>query len=278
MFVVKNCVVKKCSVIPSSRFNCCWDVSNATDNSHMRPQWPRRLRRRPAAERLLGSWVRIPRGGGGRGCLSCTVFVLSGRGWKIWVSNPGRSKRLFCCPKRLDLICGPPSLCFNGYRGLFHQWVKQAGREACHPSPSSAECHNAHNSIYILPPPPPPCHNGLYWHTFNLHSWYVQTKILPSYHHWVLLQLTRITTYLRFQTSVTFPSQCNNIHWTNVLFLVMLHCSAVSVIVHGPIPRIEESYRLCCVFDCDQVKINNLDTCCEQVGRRGEDCETKRFT
>jgi hypothetical protein len=33
----------------------------------------------------------------------------------------------------------------------------------------------------------------------------------------------------------------------------------------GPIPRPEESYRLWCVSECDQVKINNLDTCCEQV-------------
>jgi hypothetical protein len=33
----------------------------------------------------------------------------------------------------------------------------------------------------------------------------------------------------------------------------------------GPIPRPEESYRLWCVCECDQVKINNLDTCCEQV-------------
>jgi hypothetical protein len=43
----------------------------------------------------------------------------------------------------------------------------------------------------------------------------------------------------------------------------------------GPIPRPEESYRLWCVSECDQVKINNLDTCCEQVGRRGKDCETE---
>jgi hypothetical protein len=41
----------------------------------------------------------------------------------------------------------------------------------------------------------------------------------------------------------------------------------------GPIPRPEESYRLWCVSECDQVKINNLDTCCEQVGRRGKDYE-----
>jgi hypothetical protein len=37
----------------------------------------------------------------------------------------------------------------------------------------------------------------------------------------------------------------------------------------GPIPRPEESYRLwcvcVCVCECGQVKINNLDTCCEQV-------------
>jgi hypothetical protein len=33
----------------------------------------------------------------------------------------------------------------------------------------------------------------------------------------------------------------------------------------GPIPRPEESHRLWCVSECDQVKINNLDTCCEQV-------------
>jgi hypothetical protein len=33
----------------------------------------------------------------------------------------------------------------------------------------------------------------------------------------------------------------------------------------GPIPRLEESYWVWCVSECDQVKINNLDTCCEQV-------------
>jgi hypothetical protein len=34
----------------------------------------------------------------------------------------------------------------------------------------------------------------------------------------------------------------------------------------GPIPRPEESYRCWCVFECDQVKIKPLHTCCEQVG------------
>jgi hypothetical protein len=41
---------------------------------------------------------------------------------------------------------------------------------------------------------------------------------------------------------------------------------------NGPIPHPEESYRLWCVFECDQVKINNLDTYCEWVekGRTAE--------
>jgi hypothetical protein len=39
----------------------------------------------------------------------------------------------------------------------------------------------------------------------------------------------------------------------------------------GPIPSPEESYRLWCVSESDQVKINNLNTCCEQVGRRWKD-------
>jgi hypothetical protein len=43
----------------------------------------------------------------------------------------------------------------------------------------------------------------------------------------------------------------------------------------GAIARPEESYRLWCVFECDQVKIKTLDTCCEQVGRKGKDCKTK---
>jgi hypothetical protein len=44
----------------------------------------------------------------------------------------------------------------------------------------------------------------------------------------------------------------------------------------GAIPHPEESYRLWCVFECDQVKIKTLYTCCEQVGRRGKDYEKKQ--
>jgi hypothetical protein len=40
-------------------------------------------------------------------------------------------------------------------------------------------------------------------------------------------------------------------------------------ICDGPIPRPEESYRLWCVPECDQVKINNLDRHLLWVGKRG---------
>jgi hypothetical protein len=46
----------------------------------------------------------------------------------------------------------------------------------------------------------------------------------------------------------------------------------------GPIPRPEESYRLWCVSEYDQVIIKTLYTCCEQVGRRGKDYETNHVT
>jgi hypothetical protein len=45
----------------------------------------------------------------------------------------------------------------------------------------------------------------------------------------------------------------------------------------GPITRPEESYRLWRVSECDQVKINNLDTCCEQVEEGGTATKTTKF-
>jgi hypothetical protein len=58
-------------------------------------QWPRGLRRRSAAERLLGLWVRIPRGAWM--FVSCTMFVLSGRGlWEGPIPRPEESYRLWC--------------------------------------------------------------------------------------------------------------------------------------------------------------------------------------
>jgi hypothetical protein len=53
------------------------------------------LRRRSAVERLLGSWVRIP----WEACMSvsCTVFVLSGRGLCDGpIPRPEESYRLWC--------------------------------------------------------------------------------------------------------------------------------------------------------------------------------------
>jgi hypothetical protein len=43
----------------------------------------------------------------------------------------------------------------------------------------------------------------------------------------------------------------------------------------GPIPHPEESYRLRCVLECDEVKSKTLYTYCEQIGRRGKDYKTK---
>jgi hypothetical protein len=60
-----------------------------------RSQWPRGLRRRSAAERLLGSWIWIPLGGMDV-CL-LWVFVLSGRGLCDGpIPRPDESYRLWC--------------------------------------------------------------------------------------------------------------------------------------------------------------------------------------
>jgi hypothetical protein len=40
---------------------------------------------------------------------------------------------------------------------------------------------------------------------------------------------------------------------------------------------VQRSPTDCDVSECGQVKINNLDTCCEQVGRIGEDYETTKL-
>jgi hypothetical protein len=61
------------SMFPCSTDTCIPDYIL----SHRRSQWPRGLRLRSAAARLLRLWVRIPRG---HGRLSCVLSVLSGRG------------------------------------------------------------------------------------------------------------------------------------------------------------------------------------------------------
>ena len=60
-----------------------------------RSQWPRGLRRRSAAARLLRSWVRIPPGTWMFVCCECCV--LSGRGLcDELITRPEESYRLWC--------------------------------------------------------------------------------------------------------------------------------------------------------------------------------------
>ena len=60
-----------------------------------RSQWPRSLRRRSAAARLLRTWVRIPPGTWMFVCCECCV--LSGRGLcDELITRPEKSYRLWC--------------------------------------------------------------------------------------------------------------------------------------------------------------------------------------
>ena len=62
---------------------------------YSRSQWPRGLRRRSAAARLLRLWVRIPPGAWMSVCCVCCVF--SGRGLcDELIPRPEESHRLWC--------------------------------------------------------------------------------------------------------------------------------------------------------------------------------------
>ena len=59
-----------------------------------RSQWPRGLRRRSAAARLLTLWVRVPPG---HGRFSVVSGVLSGNGlYDELITRPQESYRLWC--------------------------------------------------------------------------------------------------------------------------------------------------------------------------------------
>ena len=68
---------------------------NQLNTLYCRSQWPRGLRRRSAATRLLRSWVRIPTGAWMFVCCECCV--LSGRGLcDELITRPEESYRLWC--------------------------------------------------------------------------------------------------------------------------------------------------------------------------------------
>jgi len=86
-------------VVPKSKIRRTWSYSPAHLYAKVfitsRSQWPRGLRRRSAAARLLGLWVRIPPGAWMY--LSCECCVLSGRGLcDGLITHPVESYRLWC--------------------------------------------------------------------------------------------------------------------------------------------------------------------------------------
>ena len=78
-------------------FSMCSKNVKFDNDMHVygRSQWPRFLRRRSAAARLLRSWVRIPPEGWMFVCCECCV--LSGRGLcDELITRPEESYRLWC--------------------------------------------------------------------------------------------------------------------------------------------------------------------------------------
>ena len=72
-----------------------FSLNQLTFSSIRRSQWPRGLRRRSAAARLLGLWVPIPLGAWM--CVCCECCVLSGRGLcNELITRPEESYRLWC--------------------------------------------------------------------------------------------------------------------------------------------------------------------------------------
>ena len=70
-------------------------IYNCVSEMFCRSQWPRGLKRRSAAARLLRSWVRIPPGAWIFVCCECCV--LSGRGLcEELITRPEESYRLRC--------------------------------------------------------------------------------------------------------------------------------------------------------------------------------------
>jgi hypothetical protein len=61
----------------------------------------------------------------------------------IGVRSPAGARGFFLLPLCPDRLWGPPSLLYNGYRGVLSPGVKaRPGRDADHSPPSSAEVEN----------------------------------------------------------------------------------------------------------------------------------------
>jgi hypothetical protein len=78
---------------------------------------------------------------------TATSYGLGERG--VGVQVPVGS-RIFCSPRRPDLLWGPPNLLSNGYRWFF-PGVKRQGRETDHSPPANAEVKKM---LFYTPIPP----------------------------------------------------------------------------------------------------------------------------
>jgi len=91
-------IFQHCETFPSVEFLICSDKAtfhSDGNNLSSQSQWPRGLRRRSQAARLLRSWVRIPPGAWM--FVYCECCVLSGRGLcDELITRPEESYRLWC--------------------------------------------------------------------------------------------------------------------------------------------------------------------------------------
>jgi hypothetical protein len=71
-----------------------------------------------------------------------SLGIATGHGLDDRGSIFSRDKRFFSCPQCQDRLWGPPSLLFNGYRGVLSTGVKRERRQADDSPSSSAEIKN----------------------------------------------------------------------------------------------------------------------------------------
>jgi hypothetical protein len=76
-----------------------------------------------------------------------------GIGIRLWATCPTNwaEAKIFLPSRRPHRLWGPHSFLSNGYRGLFHQGIKQPGRETDHSPSFSAEINNAWSYSSAVP-------------------------------------------------------------------------------------------------------------------------------